>query len=274
MIIGSISKQITAALVLQEWEKGNLSLQDPVKNYLPELQENWADSVSIHHLLNHSSGITAPDQALAFRPGTQFAYSPIVGYELLAKIIEKSSGESYVDLAKKLFDSCKMKDTSLPALYDAQPASQKKLVKSYSEQADGTFVQEQYALKDIVFATSSGGMISTAEDLMLWNECLHQGKVLQEEAYRVMTRSSIARPNHRWGEIGYGYGIQISEQDQQLEYSHSGALLGFVSTNIYYPESKTSLIVLENMTWDFEEMERAFFFHDQLRKIVKESLLP
>lgn len=268
-IIGSISKQITAVLVLQQVDKGRLSLTEPIKLYLPELSSSWVDSVSIHHLLNHTSGIIATDKPLAFTPGTQFTYSPFVAYELLANIIEKASGETYASLAKRLFDSCKMMQTTIPALYDQREAPNKNLISSYYEDSDTILVREKYKLQDIAFATPGGAIISTARDLVLWNKCLHRGKLLKKESYKLMTTASTDRPGHRWGTMGYGYGIQIIDRKEQLEYSHSGALLGFISSNLYYPDSKISLVILENISTDFDDISRAFYFHDQLREIIR-----
>ncbi len=65
-VIGSVSKQFTATIVLREMEKGHLALQDMIGKYLPDLQQPWKDSVTIHHLLTHTHGITAVDKPLSF----------------------------------------------------------------------------------------------------------------------------------------------------------------------------------------------------------------
>lgn len=272
-IIGSLSKQITAVLLLREVDKGRLSLQDVLSTYLPDLKASCADSVTIHHLLNHSSGIVGLDKPLAFRPGSRFAYSPIIGYELLASVMEKTSGETYAELAGRLFAHCEMEDTTVPLLYGNRSPAQQNLVHSYSEEEEGALTQEKYTLKDIAFATPGGAIISTASDLIQWNECLHQGKLLKEASYQAMTTASVTRAGHRWGDLGYSYGLQMDEQNGIVEYSHSGALLGFISTNIYYPADNLSVIILENVTPNFEDMSRAFFFHDQIRGVVKAKLM-
>lgn len=264
-IIGSISKQITAVLLLQEVDKGRISLRESLSTYLPDLEQSWADSVTLHQVLNHSSGIVGLDQPLAFKPGTQFLYSPILGYQLLTRIMEKTSGKTYATLASELFRHCQMQNTTVPSLYE-----QGSLVHSYSEEGERNLIKEDYDLKALEFLTPGGGIISTAEDLVLWNEYLHQGKLLKESSYQQMTSASIDRPHPRWGSVGYGYGLQVDEQDQHLEYSHSGALVGFISTTLYYPAQKISVVMLENIAPDFEDMPRAFFFHDALRKLVKE----
>jgi len=112
-VIGSISKQFTAVLVLQEFDKGRLDLSTPIHKYLPELIQPWADTVTIHHLLTHTHGIVQLDKPTTFKVGTQFSYSQI-GYDLLAKIVERTSGKTFAELSKSLFEKCGMKNTFHP----------------------------------------------------------------------------------------------------------------------------------------------------------------
>lgn len=255
-MIGSVSKQFTAVLVLSEFDKGNLQLHDPVKKYLPEMQQAWTDSVTIHHLLTHTSGLTTLDKPLAFKPGEKFLYSPLLAYELLSKIAEKASGKTYPELITALFRKCKMKNSTIPALY-----RKGHIIPCYTQKSDGVFSPEPYQLDNMKKSTPGGGIISTAKDLSLWNENLHNGKLLSQKSYALMTDVYAYRPSHRWGKVGYGYGLQISELNNQPELSHSGAMAGFISSLIYYPETKTSVVVIENIFQDFN-------FHDDLRKVV------
>jgi D-alanyl-D-alanine carboxypeptidase len=61
-VIGSISKQFTAVLALRAFDKNHLELFKPIKNYLPELTQSWADTVTVHHLLTHMHGIVELDK--------------------------------------------------------------------------------------------------------------------------------------------------------------------------------------------------------------------
>jgi hypothetical protein len=85
-----------------------------------------------------------------------------------------------------------------------------------------------------------------------------------------MTTASAIRPHARWGNISYGYGLQIDKQGEQVEFSHNGAMAAFIGTNIYFPATQTSFVVLENVTCNFEQMDCAFFFHDQVRNMLKQ----
>ncbi len=267
-ILGSISKQTTAVLVLQQLEKGNLSLQDPIRKYLPDLKAAWADSVTVHHLLSHTSGVVSEDKPLAFRPGTGFLYSGILGYQLLARVAEKAGGKTYPELAAALFNACRMRNTTIPARY-----RKGNLAGSFTEAPGGELKPQKYQMEDVVPPTPAGGVISTARDLARWNECLHGGKLLNESTYKLMTTVYAARPHARWGDVGYGYGLQVDHGGGILEYSHSGTLVGFIGSNLYYPASGTSIVVLENVAWDFNDQPRMFYFHDQIRKLFRNGLL-
>ncbi len=261
--IGSVSKQFTAVLVLTEWENGRLRLDVPIKTYLPDMTPSWADTVTIHHLLSHTSGLVSPDKPLAFRPGEKFLYSPLAAFEILSKITERTSGKSYANLTASLFRKCGLKNTTIPARY-----KNGKLSGSYIEESDGKMMAETYEMDKMDAMTPGGGIISTIADLNRWNECLHKGRLLGKEAYDLMTREYAVRPGHRWGHVGYGYGLQNAKLNGLSEYSHSGAWGGFISTLIYYPETSVSVVILENVSWDSHNSDRSFYIHDQLRKIV------
>lgn len=258
-VVGSISKQITAVLVLREVQRGRIKLGETVRRYVPEQNLPWADSVTIHQLLNHTSGVAGLQQPLAFVPGTRFAYSN-AGYALLGKILEKTSGRSFAALAADLFRLCGMKQTS--ATGKREPG----LVPGYSEQADHSLKAEK-ELMDFV-NPPGGGVVSTAEDLLRWNESLHRGKLLSDSLYRLMTTPYMTR-KYRWGKLGYGYGLQLDSKDGMVEFSHCGYLPGYIATLIYYPVTRTSIVVLENVATDPNDMNRAFCFHDRLREWVR-----
>lgn len=101
-VIGSISKQITAVLVLREFEKGKIKLDDKINQYLTEINQPWSTEVTIHQLLTHTHGIVAVDKPLEFMQGSQFHYSQL-GYELLAQILEKITNEKFEQLSTELF---------------------------------------------------------------------------------------------------------------------------------------------------------------------------
>ena len=261
-VIGSISKQMTAVVVLREVDKGRIDLHVPVKKYLPNMSQTWLDSITVHQLLNHTSGITGWNEPLKFKPSTGFSYSG-VGYELLGKIAENVSGKTYAELTSEVFKICKMKYSMSPKLNQ-----HKSLVNSYVSDSLGKTFKVESLLKDIQVA--AGGMISTAGDLLLWNKNLHGGKLLSKKSYDMMTTASSKRDHFIFGKVDYGYGLQIDHKGKTSEMGHSGYATGFASVNFYYPETKTTIIVLENIAWDSKsgDLTEAFQHHLGVRAIV------
>jgi D-alanyl-D-alanine carboxypeptidase len=259
-IIGSISKQMTAVVVLREVDKGRIDLHVPVKKYLPNMTQTWLDSITVHQLLNHTSGVTDWDKPLKFKPSTDFSYSNI-GYELLAKIAENVTKKSYATLTNEVFKICKMKHSMSPKLNQ-----HKLLANSYVEDSTGKIKLVEGLLNNL--GIPSGGMISTAADLLLWNKNLYGGKLLSKKSHDMMTTASSHRNHFIFGEVDYGYGLQIDGKGKTLEIGHSGYATGFASMNFYYPETKTSLIVLENIAWDADNLKDTFKYHMDIRAIV------
>lgn len=258
-VIGSLSKQITATLVLREVEEGRLKLEDSISAYFPELNKKWGAKVTIRHLLNHTSGIANFTDPLNSEPGKVFAYSNL-GYNLLGKIVAITSGKSYSLLGEKLFQLCEMNDSVSP---DLNSQSNESLIDGFNENELGNIdlVSSQITYS----AIPSGGIISTAYDLSKWNQCLHKGGILSTIMHQKMVEKHSDR-QHRWGSVGYGFGLQVSSNQENKEWSHSGYVPGYISTMAYYPESDVSLIILENISWNTNDIGRVFYYHDKLRE--------
>ena len=195
--IGSISKQITATMVLLEAEAGHLRLNATLHDYLPELKDTWADSVTLQQLLNHTSGITELGKMLSAPPGAHFAYNNL-NYDLLGRVLEKVSGKSYETLAGNLFARYGMNSTiAQPLEMDKRTlVTVDRLVKGYYEQPDSSLEEATDLLT--LLHTPSGGIISRLADLTQWNIRLHTGKILKAASYQTMIRPLIRRA-HRWG---------------------------------------------------------------------------
>lgn len=265
-LIGSLSKQITAAIVLQQIEAGLLQLNQPIQTYLPGLPSSWGNQVTLARLLNHTSGLTHPDAALTHPPGSTFKYSNW-GYELLAQAAERVSRQRYADLTQSLFDHCSLEQSFAPS--SARPASQaKKLTPGYFERELGKpeLVDNDVPLSSV----PSGGIIATAADLVDWNQCLYQSATVADSIALLTTPTATRQ--HRWGSLGYGAGLQITTTQAGLEYSHSGYVAGYISTMTYYPDHNVSLVILENIAWYPGDMQRVFGLHDRIRTAVIENL--
>lgn len=270
--IQSNSKQIAAVIVLKEVEKGNIDLNSPIKKYLPQLKQTWADSVTVHQLLNMSSGISAIDKPLLFEPGTSFHYSN-PAYTLLGKIVENVTGNSFSKTTNQLFKELGM-DNSYCYQFNGD---NKGLINGHNHSDTqfhvvnfDSFGFTQESWKDFIPA---GGIISNALDLYTWDSKLHKGKILNDKTYQLMINSEVVDFHQAFSEddILYGYGINIHKKFSPIYYGHAGTGLGFASLKIYVPEKDLSFIILENVF--NSDMNVNYHFEKEIRKIIMTSNL-
>ncbi|OXA93217.1 serine hydrolase domain-containing protein [Flavobacterium hercynium] len=263
--IMSNGKLITAVLVLLEVEQGKIDVNAPIKKYLPQLTQPWADSVKVHQLLNHSHGIIALDKPLLFKPGSDYKYGNL-NFSLLGKIVEGTSGKSYSDLANALFRKLKMKNTNVYV-----KGQFPNLVTGYSIENN----VYKPVTNSMINPENLGavGILSTVDDLAIWNNNLHKGKIIKPETYQLLLRYTILSQHNFFGKEkeGYGYGIRIIEKEAVKYIGHTGLGDGFSSVNIYFPESDVSLIVMENIMPDNPDLFYATEF--KIKNILLKSTL-
>jgi len=260
--IASMTKQFTSMLILQLVQEGHLKLQAPISHYLSDYRKDIGEKVTIHQLLNHTSGIpnylrskgfiknNSRDhftvdafikqfcsEDLEFEPGTKFRYSNS-GYAILGKIIEQISKQSYqMVLKQKILAPLGMKNTG----YDSTSAIIKNRVSGYEVNLTG-HVNTDYLDMSIPYA--AGSMYSTARDLMIWDAALYTqqllDKTLTEKMYQVST--------HR----NYAYGWEVKKLSENAssqpltQVNHSGAINGFNSSITRIIEDKYLIVLLNN----------------------------
>uniref|UniRef100_UPI0027DD3C1A serine hydrolase domain-containing protein n=1 Tax=uncultured Chryseobacterium sp. TaxID=259322 RepID=UPI0027DD3C1A len=261
--IGSVSKQFTAALILLQMEQGKLNVDDKVSAYLKEFQNKNYENVTIHQLLNHTSGLNTLGGKLQFKSGTDFFYSND-GFNTLGKIVEKVSGKSYDENVLDLFKTAGMNHSSTATSFEGENfagaylGNRKKFEKIQN-------MPKRLAGKDI--GVPAGGILSTINDLHVWNTALYSGKILRPETLKKFESKSAERHHAIFGKMGYGYGI-MSNIGKPSAFFHSGYVKGSPSLNIFYPETKTSVIILSNIA--DEEQGKGFTFkpHVEIKKIT------
>lgn len=263
-VIGSISKQITAVLILREYEKGNLSLNDEIGKYLLSIDQSWSKSVTVHHLLTHTHGIVDVTMPLEFDPGSQFQYSQL-GYGLLARILENITGNSFEELSTQLFSEYALYNTFHP-----DNKSYNRLVKGYEESENARLDYVSNSLDNYVAA---GAFISNAEDLGKWNHLLHSGRLVKKETLELMKTRYATRIHPIFGQIEYGYGLLFNMGEENVQIGALGYAPGFASACYYYPKSDLSLLVLENTARDLDDIKKTFIIHAQLMEVAKSETL-
>ena len=248
--LASVTKQFTATAILLLVEKGKLSLNDKLSKFFPDCPK--ADSVTIHMLLSHSSGLAMGFKELAtstisvdsayseikkmpyeFSPGTKTAYSNI-GYYLLAKIIEKVSGEEYAFfLEKNIFEKAGMKNTGV----SNNDSIILKKAKVYYRTEKG-YVHNPY----INWGVNIGhdGVYSTVEDLALWDKALYGTTILSAEMKKRMFTSYSSE---NWG---YGFIINPFYNHGHQLIAHDGGFFGTMTSFNRFTDDKLFVTVLSN----------------------------
>jgi CubicO group peptidase (beta-lactamase class C family) len=252
--LGSLTKQFTAASILLLEERGKLSVDDRVKKYLPDAPAAW-DSITIRHVLTHTSGIpnftgfadyrpTAPfattpealvarfrDKPLDFQPGDKFNYSNS-GYVLLGYLVEKISGGTYeAFLQQNIFAPLGMKDSG----YDSNTAIIPRRAAGY---VPGAPAPLNAGFVHMTIPFSAGALYSTTEDLLRWEQGLFGGKVLSAGSLEKMTTPFKS---------DYAFGVLVRTAADRKVISHNGGIDGFNTYLAYYPDSKTTIVVLGNL---------------------------
>ena len=251
--LGSITKQFTAASILLLEERGKLSVNDAVKKYIPDAAAAW-DKVTIFNLLTHTSGIPSftnfpdypaiepfaktptqlvglfRDKPLDFPPGEKWSYSNS-GYVLLGYLIEKISGESYEKFVQdNIFTPLGMKDSG----YDSNSAIIAHRAAGYSPGQNGP-VNAGYI--NMTVPLSAGGLYSTTDDLLRWEQGLFGGKLLSPASLQKMTKPFMS---------DYAFGLMVHTANGRQVIEHGGGIEGFTTMLAYYPEDKLTVVVLSN----------------------------
>jgi len=253
--IASVTKQFTAALVLQLVEEGKIKLDGKITDYLTDYRKDTGEKVTIHQLLNHTSGIpdyrdvsrnpySAADFVkkhvsgdLEFEPGSKYKYNN-GGYSILGAIIEKVTGKSYETvLQERILKPLGMTNSG----YAHNSTLLEKHASSYEKTPAG-YVNAPYIDMSIPYA--AGSMYSTVEDLFKWDQSLYEDKILSAESKKLMFTPGLSN---------YGYGIRITDQplgksDRKTKVIwHGGAgINGFGSLISRAVEKRQTVILLDN----------------------------
>lgn len=260
-VIGSISKQVTAALILKAYEKRLLAFNDAMGDHLSKIQQPWSQRVTLHHLLTHTHGIQSLEQPLGFEPGTRFEYSQL-GYALLAQILEQVNRKSFEQLCRELFAQLDLRSTFHPI--DHERAG---LLRGFERREGASkYRRTTDSLKNYAAA---GSLISTVSDLARWNDLLHSGKLIGKHSVDLMSRRYATRQHPIFGEVEYGYGLLFDKGEQDLQIGALGYAPGFASASYYYPRLNMNLVVLSNRVDLSRGFAHAFRVHTEAMKIVK-----
>ena len=257
--LGSITKQFTAMAILQLAEQGKLSVDDELTKFLPDYPLA-GHKVTVHQLLNHTSGIRSytslkdffkrargdfsHDELLAlfknepfdFDSGTKWSYNNS-GYYLLGLIIEKASGQSYEKyLDEHIFRPVGMRATRYGHL---RPLIRHRAM-GYKP-SGGNLINDDPISMDAPGA--AGALVSTVLDLLKWSQALEAGDLLSSASYEAMYRATTLADAKKQP---YGYGWGLGQLGTHRKLSHGGGINGFSTMIARYPDERLAVIVLAN----------------------------
>ena len=275
--IGSVTKQFTAAAILLLSDQGKLNVDDPISNFFQDLPADKKD-ITIHQLLTHSAGFIhsfgggdfdhMPEKEffetlfaidLLFEPGQKYKYSN-VGYSVLGRIIEMTSGQKYETfLSEHLFQPAGMyhtgyllpdwKDLSLAQGYIRNVMERGTMVGRYQD--DGKI---SWNLK------GNGGINSTQNDMYLWHQALKHNTILSKALTTKLTTPNVHKMMNGRGYYAYGWGIYASDRDTKIV-SHNGGNGAFFYDYLWFPDEDTVILFATNaasrqveLAWSIEKI--------------------
>ena len=267
--VASITKQFTAAAIMQLAEAGAIDLHEPINVYLPrQYRADAWDSVNVHHLLSHSSGIPdygvtrdyydvvdgfclgdtvdgmireAMAKDLEFTPGTSYSYSNI-GFTLLGEIIEEQTGKPYARyLQAEILEPMGMESSRIHVEGHVPVVNEAAGFRWDAE-------MQKHVKDDVVslpVTAPDGGLVTTLADFMRWVPIYTGGnqEILTRASVETMTTMQIAKGHQ--GELeAYGYGLDVGER----LIGHSGYIVGFRSRFDLARNGEALVIVFTNNT--------------------------
>lgn len=251
---GSIGKTFTATVIMQLWEQGKISLDDPLSKYVDGTPDTWKE-ITITNLLSHTSGL--PDYALVpglglieqwtlqdwmrtmtklpldFPTGKSFAYSNS-NYLLLGVIAEKIAGKPIIDLR----GAGVFKPLGMDRTYTAND-------QIVPGRARGYWPGDQGLVNGplIVGGWGDGGEMNTCEDLAKFEKGFREAKLLKPETVAMM-QTSRKLPNGR--KTHYGFGWFARTVNGHAFISHGGNTGGFGCSMTRVPEKHLTIVVMTN----------------------------
>jgi len=274
--IASLSKSFCAAAVLLLHERGEIDLQASISSYLNGVPSDKME-ITIHQLLSHSSGmgdsygtdgISDQQEALkalletemVSKPGDSYSYSN-AGYQLLAILIEVLSGTRYENfITDEIITPLGLNNTGHTG--DQQYGN----VLSVTERGKGSkrrasgnpqLWKSNYGYK------GSTGILSSVNDLLTWNQALHENSLLRPENSKLLFEAHLSKGDG----IFYGYGWNVFDSDEGQVIVHSGDddFIGHNATLRFYPESNKLIVVLS---------DAGYYKGDPVARVMAKRIIP
>ncbi|HEV2079878.1 MAG TPA: serine hydrolase domain-containing protein [Allosphingosinicella sp.] len=259
--LGSITKQFSAAVLLQLVDEGKVSLDDKLSKYLPTFPKPGADA-TIRQLLNHTVGVQSytgipgwmveentnrpytTEQMIALfkdlpapsKPGEKFAYNNS-GYVLVGAVIEKVTGKPWHQaVEERLTRPLKLGTIR----YGVGESGFPNMAKGYTDGEQGPKLASKIHMS---VPHAAGALVGSVEDLAKWGYALHRGKVVSAGSYSSMIAPTKLPDGTT---LPYGFGLSEGEVRGRKAVGHGGGIFGFSTDSIYIPEEDVYVAVFTN----------------------------
>lgn len=262
-IVGSVSKQFTAAAIALLVTRGQLALDDDIRKYVPEIPD-YGKTITVGELVHHTSGLrdfwtlvgaagmrfddtytgddilrlAARQRNLSFDPGSRYAYSN-TGYVVLGFIVQRVSGKTLREFAQEnIFGPLGMTHTHYQ---DDHTLPVHGRASAYEPTPSGGWKIDVWN-NEVV---GQGGLMTTVEDLQKWDENFYNGKVggpkflaLQFERGKLNDGTTL----------NYAFGLEELTYRGLPMVEHSGSTGGYRAGITRFPTLHTTVVSLCNAT--------------------------
>jgi CubicO group peptidase (beta-lactamase class C family) len=260
--VASITKQFADMCIVLLQQQGKLSFDDDIRKYIPEAPD-FGDKITIRHLVHHISGLrdqwvlfslsgwrasdvktqedvinfVSNQKELNFKPGDEYTYCN-TGYTLLAEIVERVSGKSLREFAdENIFKPLGMNNTHV---HDDHLEIVKYRTFAYVPRRDGFRIS--IPVFDTYGATS---LFTTVEDLAIWSDNFYHKKIGGETGIKQMLEKGKLNNGE---ELDYAFGLSHGNYKGLRTVGHGGSDAGYRAQFTMYPDQRTAIIVLSNVS--------------------------
>ena len=267
--MGSVSKQFTAASIVLAAEQGYLSLDDDVHKYLPELPD-YGHPITLRQMLHQTSGfrdlfdliflsgidpkevesptdilkLLARQKGLNNDPGAEWVYSNS-NYFLLGEVIQRATKKSLAQFAAdNIFQPLGMVHT---LFYDDNTLVVPNRVAAYGPGKNDHFAVDWSTTYHLV---GGGGLMSNLDDLRLWDGNFYSNKLGKGTLLRELESHGVLNNGNQ---INYAMGLDLGDYRGLPTVEHSGALFGYRTEFLRFPQQRFSVIVLCNLSSAYPE---------------------
>ncbi len=284
---GSISKQFTAAAILLLEQQEKLSLDDNVRKYIPELPD-YGSPITLRQMLHHTSGlrewsdiasltgwsrgqkfytnedvleILVHQKQVNNKPGDEFLYSNS-NYVLFALIVKRVSNSTLAEFTKKyIFEPAQMIHTQWRD--DPNRVVANRAI-AYSKSPIGYETDMPNE-----FAYGPGGLLTTTEDLLKWNNFYLSGKL----GTAILTKQIHTDPLNSGEKNMYAAGLFVNKVLGWNNISHDGATASYRAYLEAFPELQLSIGILSNTSQfninNVADSLRRIFVPEKAEKTIK-----